>query len=196
MDEDPLLGCRLKLQQAWRHLQTLDAEVERFLASGEDDPPLYLGVIVGDLLHNLRCELDHLIWQLVLLNGGKPSKSHQFPICDSQADFETQKPRRLAGLTSEQIAAVEELQPYRIDEDARWHTLAVLRDLSNIDKHQRVHVSATTGERGDREVVFTDLHGTLNALWRLLHYMNYTVHERFAAFFPLPEHTRSAGTSP
>lgn len=190
MDDDPLLGCRLKLQQAWRHLQVLDTEVKRILDSDKAEPPLYLGVIVGDFLHNLRCELDHLIWQLVLLNGGEPTRHHQFPISDTQADFEGHKQRRLAGLVPEQIAAVEELQPYRIDEEARWHPLAVLRDLSNIDKHQRVHVSTTVGEGGDREVAFTNLNVSLNALWRLLHYMNYTVHERFAAFFPLPEHAQ------
>jgi hypothetical protein len=187
-DDDPLLGCRLKLQQAWRHLQTLDEEVARFLDGTESDPPLYLGVIVGDFLHNLRCELDHLIWQLVILNGKEPTHSHQFPICDTRDGFDKQAPRRLAGLTAAQLAAVEELQPYRIEEEARWHTLAVLRDLSNIDKHRRVHVTTVIGEEGDREVAFTDLQVSLNALGRLLRYMNYTVHERFAAFFPLPSH--------
>ncbi|HWY89805.1 MAG TPA: hypothetical protein VNY31_03965 [Solirubrobacteraceae bacterium] len=72
-DDDPLLGCRLKLMQAWLHLQSLDADVGHFLSSNDPDPPPHLGVIVGDFLHDLRCVLDHLVWQLVLLNGRKPN---------------------------------------------------------------------------------------------------------------------------
>ena len=68
--DDPLLGCRLKLQGAWRHRQALGEELQMFLERADPEPsPLHLGVIVGDFLHNLRCVLDHLVWQLVVLNG-------------------------------------------------------------------------------------------------------------------------------
>jgi hypothetical protein len=69
------------------------------------------------------------------------------------------------------------------------HSLAALRDISNIDKHQFVHPSAVIGD-GDapREIVFTDLQISFAALWRLNLYMNYTVHEAFARFFPDPPH--------
>jgi hypothetical protein len=80
MDDDPLLGCRLKLQGAWRHRQALSVELETFLQRADTEPsPLRLGVIVGDFLHNLRCVLDHLVWQLVLSNGQTPSVRNQFP---------------------------------------------------------------------------------------------------------------------
>ncbi len=189
MTDDPLLGCRLKLQQAQRHLWELKAEVDRFQESDRDPtPPLYLGVIVGDFLHNLRCGLDHLIWQLVLLNGATPTKSHQFPICDTEDEFRRKAKQQLRGLTPSQVDTVATFQPYRLGDEAKMHSLAALRDLSNIDKHQFVHSSAIVDDDAAREVVFTDLQISFAALWRLNLYMNYTVHETFARLFPDPSH--------
>jgi hypothetical protein len=37
-------------------------------------------VIVGEILYNLRSALDHLAWQLVILDGGTPGYKTQFPI--------------------------------------------------------------------------------------------------------------------
>ncbi len=72
------------------------------------------------------------------------------------------------------------------------HSLAVLRDLSNIDKHRFVHPSVTVkGGEAPSEVLFTDLGVSFQALWRLNLYMNYTVHETFARFFPLPAHVQA-----
>jgi hypothetical protein len=70
------------------------------------------------------------------------------------------------------------------------HSLAALRDLSNIDKHQFIHPSAAIGDDDvPREIVFTDLQISFAALWRLNLYMNYTVHETtFARLFPDPPH--------
>ena len=190
MTDDPLLGCRLKLQQAQRHLWELKAEVDRFQESdGDPTPPLHLGVIVGDFLHNLRCGLDHLIWQLVLLNGGTPTKSHQFPICDTEDEFRRKAKQQLRGLTPSQVDTVATFQPSRLGDQAKMHSLAALRDLSNIDKHQFVHSSGVIGDDdAPREVVFTDLQISFAALWRLNLYMNYTVHETFARMFPDPPH--------
>ncbi len=190
MTDDSLLGCRLKLQQAQRHLWELKAEVDRFQESEPDPtPPLHLGVVVGDFLHNLRCGLDHLIWQLVLLNGGTPTKTHQFPICDTEDEFRRKAKQQLRGLTPSQVNTVASFQPYRLGDEAKMHSLAALRDLSNIDKHQFVHPSATIGEdEAPREIVFTDLRISFAALWRLNLYMNYTVHETFARLFPDPPH--------
>lgn len=42
-------------------------------------PPLKWGVLIGDVVHNLRSALDHLAWQLVLRNGGESSWRTQFP---------------------------------------------------------------------------------------------------------------------
>src|SRR5690242_6655870 len=45
------------------------------------------GVIIGEVVHNARSALDHLVYQLVLLAGGVPHSSHQFPILDHPNDW-------------------------------------------------------------------------------------------------------------
>lgn len=189
MTDDPLLGCRLKLQGAWRHRQALRAELEAFLAKADPEPsPLHLGVIVGDFLHNLRCVLDHLVWQLVKLNGQKPGEYNQFPICDTRKNYKEKAGRYLRGLATEHSLLIEEFQPYHRGSDAASHYLAVLRDLSNIDKHRFVHPVVIVGEGDAREVRFTELEVTTNALFRLEYYITYILFKRFESLFPRPAH--------
>jgi hypothetical protein len=64
--------------------------VERFQVVRE--PPLRLGVMFGDCVQNLRSALDHLAWQVTLLDGGTPGDSTQFPIASKYS-----KPRWTAG---------------------------------------------------------------------------------------------------
>jgi hypothetical protein len=189
MTDDPLLGCRLKLQSAWRHRQALGATLEDFLARADPEPsPLHLGVIVGDFLHNLRCVLDHLVWQLVELNGQEPTRQNQFPIFDSPEAYEKAAGRYLRGVAPDHMALIETFQPYHLGPNAAYHSLAVLRELSNIDKHRFVHPVVIVGEGDAREVRFTELEVTTNALFRLEYYMTYTVFRSFERLFPLPSH--------
>lgn len=162
-DDDPLLGCRLKLQQAWRHRQKLGEAIATEWRPGEPRP-LHFGVILGDFLHNLRGVLDHVIWQLVLLNGNEPTRANAFPICDTQEDFDKLAKRNLRGLTDDQRALVQEYQPYRLGDEARRHFLAVLRDLSNTDKHQFVHPTDVVSEGSEPVPVFTRVGITTEAL--------------------------------
>jgi hypothetical protein len=47
-------------------------------------PPLRLGVLMGDIVHNIRCALDHLVWQLALTRTPTPHSKPQFPILDNE----------------------------------------------------------------------------------------------------------------
>jgi hypothetical protein len=112
--------------------------VERFQITQE--PPLRLGVIFGDCIHNLRSALDHVIWQTTLLDGGTPDDSTQFPIASkSEAQFEAIAKRRIAGLSEKHRALVKQAQPYNAGDQAHRHPLGVLATLSNTDKHRVVH---------------------------------------------------------
>jgi len=189
MNDDPLLGCRLKLQGARWHRQALGEELKEFLTRAEpESSPLHLGVIVGDFLHNLRCVLDQLVWQLVVLNGGKPGDHNQFPIFDTPDAYKKKAGRYLRGVAADHRALIETFQPYHVGVEARYHNLAVLRDLSNIDKHRFVHPVVIVGEGDTSEVRFTELEVTTNALFRLEHYITHTLFERFERLFPLPAH--------
>lgn len=118
------------------------------------DDLLLWGVIFGDAIHNLRSALDHLVWQLVLLNGKTPSGANQFPICDTGANYwsagwkdgkKTPSTRewRLEGVSDAHKALIDEMQPYRTRVPPRTtRALSALRDLSNYDKHRLVHLTA------------------------------------------------------
>lgn len=113
------------------------------------EPPVRLGVMVGEVAHNLRSALDHLIWQLVLAGGEKPGRANQFPIYVTESDFladvegrdEARRgPGPLAGLDSSgpEWAFVKGLQPYHGGNDPENLPIARLRWLSNEDKHRIV----------------------------------------------------------
>jgi hypothetical protein len=112
---------------------------------------VHWGVVLGDVLHNFRSALDHLVWQLVLLNGKKGSTDNQFPICDHGAMYwsirkdgsPSMRESRPRNVADEHKAIIDGYRPYRTRHLAanRIEALAGLRDLSNYDKHRLVHVA-------------------------------------------------------
>lgn len=101
-----------------------------------------VAAIVGDVVHNLRSALDHIAWQLVLLDGGQPDERTVFPIHLSSVNTKGNE-RHLTiepGIRRSDIMdAVESMQPY----DAIKHghppetdALGILQRLNNIDKHR------------------------------------------------------------
>lgn len=109
------------------------------------EPDIRLSMIAGDIIHNLRCALDHLVCQLVFRDGHEPSWRNEFPIYDCEKDFlEEVKARKrkpelgmLYGITidGDAWAIIEGAQPYK-----RTHffesPLRVIKKFSNADKHQ------------------------------------------------------------
>lgn len=151
-----LKGPQLKLERAKRHIKDLEASIERFF---ETDPyeirvqdhaetgkrehtvvravdvPDELSVIAGDAIHNLRSALDHLIWQLVLANDGKPDELRtEFPVWGSKAKFESARPRNAKGISEAALEILYGLKPYKGGNDALW----LLHKLDIVDKHRLV----------------------------------------------------------
>jgi hypothetical protein len=118
-----------------------DASTEYvFRARVFENPPRRFGVLIGDVLHNMRSALDHLAWQLVLLNGSQPGRATAFPILDSPADYQRAAPRMLAGIAPSHAAEIKSVPPFNSPFGSA-DVLSVVRDLSNSDKHR---VLATT----------------------------------------------------
>jgi hypothetical protein len=112
--------------------------IERFQVL--EEPPPRLGVILGDCVHNLRSCLDHVIWQVTLLDGGTPDHRTQFPIASySKKQFDAMARKQIPGLNAKHRAMVKRLQPYNAGKRATRHPLHVLATLSNTDKHQIVN---------------------------------------------------------
>src|SRR5205809_1133820 len=92
---DALSGVRLKLARALCEVTALDKEVVHFIETAphpyrpaldfnvdtriltfsvhiEKTPDPMWGVRIGEVIHNLRSALDHIIWELVILTTGRP----------------------------------------------------------------------------------------------------------------------------
>jgi hypothetical protein len=124
-------------------LQTGD-QIIRIRILNEPDNPTW-GLIVGDFAHNLRSALDHLVWQLVILSGNKPSAANQFPISSSRSRYWLPQGRRpgmrdrmLKGVAPPHRAMIDFVQPH-MGEEPTETTLAHLAWLSNVDKHNVIH---------------------------------------------------------
>lgn len=175
-------GSYLKLRRAKQHLEAIqkiaeglkkdhpyriiqevvgDGQTREHLVkieqTGELTPDLSL--LVGDFCNNLRSALDHLIWQLWVLQYPEFSERVYFPICDCESNFRRNAPRNIgprkidgvsANLTGNQRAIIERQQPYRRGNPI----LLVLRDVNNYDKHRLVQVIGIAPHSYNIDVTF------------------------------------------
>jgi hypothetical protein len=125
----------------------------------KSSPPIEIGPVVGDAVHNLRSALDHAVYALAERHHGGPlpievQESLMFPIvgnqdgkgnaADGAAIFRQRVVRlRLADwLPDNVLAYIDSIQPYRWPRDEfRYHWLWLVHDLDRIDKHRRIHVT-------------------------------------------------------
>jgi hypothetical protein len=155
-----LTSVRLKMARADLHAREVDAMVTDTIGSmgdaivserDEDEPSVLvyrvtkvpeinpdLSLVVGDALFNMRSAFDHLAWQLVLLDGGVPTRHTQFPIHASRPTSHGQ-PRQVTiqpGIDRTDIlAALDAVQPYQ--RTNKWDSqLWVINQLCNRDKHR------------------------------------------------------------
>lgn len=164
MIEASLDGPRSKVDRAKEHIGDLESTIERFFESDpykisiKDNPqsgkrewvvtevadlPTSLALITGDAVHNLKSALDHLIWQLVIANGGKPDEMRtEFPIWGSEAKFEAGKPGNAKGISEGALKVLYGLKPYKGGNAALW----LLSRLDIIDKHRLVLAVGTAYE--------------------------------------------------
>lgn len=115
-------------------------------------PVVRWGVLIGDVINNLRGALDNLVFALTDANFGPPPnpvphndqwRDLKFPIAKTGAFWKkTAIPKNLWGLRPRQQARLKKLQPfYRRDEaNVPRHWLVVLDELWNADKHRTVNI--------------------------------------------------------
>jgi hypothetical protein len=103
-------------------------------------PPLELGLVAGDSLHNFRTALDHLVCALVRSTGRDPKRSNQFPIQVDPPDADARKrmQRNLVRVPLVAQRRIEALQPFHDPSSERSSALDLLAFLDNTDKHQLV----------------------------------------------------------
>jgi hypothetical protein len=158
-----LSGPRAKIQRAYEHRDALEGEVDPVL-NGErhqiqlranldpdtgyhifevgalpGDWQVRIAVILGDIVHSLRSALDQLAWQLVINHTGRPrfvkeKTLIEFPIkYHSKALASTYTFSKVA---PSDRAILDVPQPYNRTGNPKLQGLAIIRQLSNRDKHR------------------------------------------------------------
>jgi hypothetical protein len=114
-----------------------------FFLTSNNAPEHGLGVIVGELVHNLRCALDYIIPELVKASDAKLGTNHQFPIYTSPDRYASNVGNAavanakgpLGGITPG-LKEIFDLQPFHKQPDTEGHRLALVQQFSNADKHR------------------------------------------------------------
>ncbi len=149
-------GVVAKVERADEHIRTLNTEIAVFVREnyrfvsesdhaglqhtvnivGPDVLPTRFGVITGEVVHQLRSGLDHLVTALYLTNGSSrvPQRDHQFPICDTLASYQAAvKNGMIRGVALSAAKLIDACQPYHYTERAEpieLNKLRVLRELA------------------------------------------------------------------
>lgn len=173
---DLLVGCRAKIERSKECIFNLNKEITEYLsrepkpyritnrhqdngleyafvAFGNPEVPSRFAVLVGEIFHQFRSSLDHLLCALVIKNGGTPTKQNQFPICTSAKKFEEARSRGLInGVSSRAENLIASVQPYTSTNGPPEDTLLCgIQEQNNLDKHQLLPIVCTLGAI-DREI--------------------------------------------
>lgn len=182
----PLAGVDAKLDRAVTHINNLQQQVavfadrEPYTVRVDEKPqqggtvghltavrnhsvgPYDVGMVLlaGEALYQLRSALDHLLHQLVILNGNAAkligSRQHQFPIFETSDGYRANAPRKIDGVSNHVARLIEGEQPYsRRPHAPREDPLWLLQDLNNTDKHRVIPTTmvqlGTAEARADNE---------------------------------------------
>lgn len=157
---DPLESAHLKLSRAAEHLEQTETEIRRFSQTNPyvpvpihdpktgdqvvrvrvfGRPPMRLGLLAGDVLHEVRASLDHMVYQLAELDPDHPrGEKTQYPIFDTPEAFDAMPKYYLAGVPAQYRTYIREVQPY----NPRFAVLGPLARLNNRDKHRIIDPAA------------------------------------------------------
>lgn len=104
--------------------------------------PTDVACSVGDVVHNLRGALDHLLHR-IMPSTALWTRSSAFPVAQSAHEYRSTKHRRLKGLPQALVDRIDLLQPYKGGNDAIWR----LHELDCIDKHRLLLTFAVAHDR-------------------------------------------------
>ena len=164
-----LEGALLKISRAYTQTNDFGRDVERFFSDRDDPaysvavqrdtdprkrvavfrilkkPPETWPVHIGEIIHNLRSALDHLIYEVSAPDEhGQPLTGTEFPIFMDEAEFRTKRAqRKIRGLNAATLAVIERFQPFKTKDPADIPFLWILHQVSNTDKHRLLNIVTT-----------------------------------------------------
>ena len=116
------------------------------------EPNPMFGVVVGELIHDVRSALDHLIYELVSENDEDPGEHTQFPIYGTEKEWvrafsiatpSGPRPRSVASTRTRSASSARSSRTTsrRTSSDSGTRLMQLLR-MSNVDKHRTLHTTA------------------------------------------------------
>lgn len=154
----PLDGVRAKIKRAKKHIDqfaTDSAEFERnayavrlepnvnagtldifTMDMGCGEPPIQLRLLIGEIAHQLRSALDHVVF---ILADKAPKGSRQFPIFVESDEYESRSHCMIKGVSYRARAIIEAAQPFQWSPPDK-HPLRMLNKINNTDKHRIIPV--------------------------------------------------------
>jgi hypothetical protein len=154
-----LTGVDLKIERAEKHIAEFEAAQKTFIEDADtyvirpqEDPVSgdlvhrvfidadreaaglqRLAVIAGDAIHNLRCALDYLAFQLVESGGGKTHAGTMFTVFkNAQSSWRSRDGAGIHGADPNAIFLWKRMKPYAGGNPRLW----ALHRLDILDKHQ------------------------------------------------------------
>jgi hypothetical protein len=192
-------GYLLKLERAEQELNALSTDIKRYVErdlhpvpsggqldlraewnvikwSGVLDPDPMWGVRLGEIVHNLRSSLDHLVTNFVIQGTGnaRPDKDTGFPILAEEGNWvatceqrnrKTDRPSPIAGVTPAAFALIKAAQPFNPGKKGQNDPLFKLHRLNLVDKHRSLHLAKVTAERSENLTIEPSYVTALQVRW-------------------------------
>ncbi len=163
-------SARVKLDRAEFHIKELQGQIRsgRHQAGGigyridyetqqlvvftqPSDVGLRWSVIAGEIIHQSRSALDHVIWDLIIANGGKPQEGLSgFPVFWEEVKYKKRVDGMIGGINEQARKIIDGLQP--LGPDYKSDPLYLLNEMWNRDKHRLLNMN--TREIFGLKVVF------------------------------------------
>lgn len=170
-------GCRAKLERAKELVLNLNEEIAAVLHNGEysvvgehefekrryvfrlhgPQVPLRISVLAGEVVHHLRCTLDHVVWALASKNNLSSGERITFPVCETSEKFKSAvRNGIIKGISRAFHPLIESLQPYRTA-DPKNSIIQIVHDLDIMDKHRLLVVVTHAVRMGGNIVINGEL---------------------------------------
>jgi hypothetical protein len=110
-----------------------------------ESPPESLSLLLGDALQNLHSALDHEVHRQAAAQKGATWSGLErcaFPTFDDPREYAAQRERLIGGLRPEVQGAIDRFQSCDTDPEPAAAKLRLLNQLSRIDRHRLLHVTA------------------------------------------------------
>ena len=110
-----------------------------------DEFPPRLSLLLGDIVHDFRCALDHVAWTMYQRGSkagqltDRQERGIGFPIVDDPAVVDAGIVERIPGIRPTDLAKVRWCQPSRnAPRNRSMHCFTALQEFSNADKHRAI----------------------------------------------------------